>query len=223
MNILIVDDHSIIRKGLKAILLKEFYAAETHEAGDGICAVEMTHDYSFDIILLDINMPFLNGLDALKQMRAEDIHIPILMVSLQPENPYAIQSLQAGASGYITKACTVDELLCAVHKVLSGHKYVSDHVAEELAQLSYNNNHSSHELSTRESEVFEMMTKGKSVSEIAKEKHLSVNTISTYRARILEKLNLHSTAEMMRYAWNCKQALTKNIVVSTQPFACQLR
>ena len=223
MNILIVDDHPIVRKGLKTILLKEFYFAEIFQAGDGICALDIIKERTFDLILLDIAMPFMDGIDVLKQMRAENVRAPILMVSMHPENPYAKRSLLAGASGYISKESIPEEFLIAIHKVLSGHKYVSDHVAEGLAESLYNKNHTSHDLSNREIEVLEMMSQGKTISEVAKEKHLSVNTISTYRARILEKLHLRTTAEIIRYAWDCKKELNKNIGLRAQVLTCRIQ
>lgn len=202
MKILIADDHSIVRKGLIGILLDEFPSAEIIEVCDGADAVEEANKHIWDIILLDISMPVKNGIEALKQIRADNIKAPVLMLSMQPEDQYAIRSLKAGASGFMNKDCATEELIMAVHKVLSGRKYISTAVAEKLAtSLNSADGKTGHELlSDREMQVLELIASGKTISEIAGEICLSVNTISTYRARILEKLELHNNAELTRYA-----------------------
>lgn len=205
MKILIADDHCIVRKGLIGILLAEFPQAEIKEVHDGADAVTEARKNIWYIILLDITMPIKNGLDALKQIRIEGIKTPILMLSMQPEDQYAIRSLKAGASGFMNKDCATDELINAVHKVINGRKYISAAVADKLA-ASLNNPEGriGHELlSNREMQILELIATGKTISIIANEISLSINTISTYRARILEKLELNNNAELTRYALDC--------------------
>lgn len=204
MKILITDDHAIVRKGLKGLLLSEFKNADVEEASNGTEALEKVASGDWDLILLDISMPGKNGIEVLKQLRNEQIKTPVLMLTMQPEDQYAIRSLKAGASGFITKESATEELLTAVHKVLSGHKYVSDALAEKLASPAYKKSSDlpHQQLSDREMQVLQLIASGKTVSEIAAEIKLSVNTISTYRARILEKLGLHNNAELTRYAFD---------------------
>ena len=155
-----------------------------------------------DVILLDISMPGRNGMETLKQLRAMGIKSPILMLSMHSEDQYAVRALRAGASGFINKECANDELLSAIHKVLTGKKYITETVAEKLADsVGKPEQKLLHEsLSDREMQVLQQIASGKTVSEIAEEISLSVNTVSTYRARILEKLSLNNSAELTRYA-----------------------
>lgn len=202
MKILIADDHSIVRKGLIGILLAEFPMAEIKEVSDGADAVQEAGKNDWDIILLDISMPVKNGMEALKQIRIDGIKIPVLMLSMQPEEQYAIRALKAGASGFMNKDCATEEMINAVHKVINGRKYISPEIAEKLA-TSLNNPEGKigHELlSDREMQILELIASGKTISGIANEINLSVNTISTYRTRILEKLVLNNNAELTRYA-----------------------
>ncbi len=202
MKFLISDDHAIVRKGLKTLLEEEFPKAEFFEAVNSNEALEIASGHNLDVILLDISMPGRNGLETLKQMRNQGIKSPILMISMHSEDQYAIRALRAGASGFINKESANDELLSAVHKVLAGKKYISDSVAEKLAEnvgsLTEAPAHES--LSDREMQVLQQIASGKTVSEIASEISLSVNTVSTYRSRILEKLSLANNAELTRYA-----------------------
>ena len=202
MKILIADDHAIVRKGVISLLSKEFKNAEIYEITNGADAVDRARSGKWDLILLDISMPGRSGIEALKQMRADDVKAPILMLSMQPEDQYAIRALKAGASGFVNKECVTDELIAAVHKVLGGRKYISSEVSEKLAtSLTDTNGKTGHELlSDREMQVLERIASGKTISEIAVEISLSVNTISTYRARILEKLELQNNAALTRYA-----------------------
>lgn len=202
MKFLIADDHAIVRKGLVQLLREEFSAAEILEVSNSHEVIEQANKQIWDVILLDISMPGRNGIETLKQIRSNGIKAPILMLSMYPEDQYALRVLKAGASGFLNKESATEELLAAVHKVLSGRKYISATVAEKLAEsMGEGVEKPAHELlSDREMQVLQRIACGKTVSEIADEISLSVNTISTYRTRILEKLSLNNNAELTRYA-----------------------
>jgi two-component system invasion response regulator UvrY len=199
---LIADDHAIVRKGLVQLIREEFYEAEIAEATDSNEVYEKVKEKIWDVILLDISMPGRNGLDILKQLRSDGIKAPILMLSMHPEEQYAIRVLKAGASGFLNKESATAELVSAIQKVLMGRKYISTALAERLADsASDKTDKALHEsLSDREMQVLQMLASGKTVSEVAEEISLSVNTISTYRARLLEKLSLNNNAELTRFA-----------------------
>lgn len=183
------------------MLREEFSNATISEVSNSGEVLEAVHNQIWDIIILDISMPGRNGIETLKQLRANGIKAPILILSMHSEDQYAVRVLKAGASGFLNKESATDELLVAVHKVLSGRKYITPTVAEKLANAVGDHEGKPHELlSDREMQVFQHLACGKTVSEIADEISLSVNTISTYRARILEKLNLNNNAELTRYA-----------------------
>ena len=198
MRILIADDHAIVRKGLIHILLEEFPEAEITEVSKSSEVYPFVKKQIWDIILLDITMPGRNGIEILKQIRGDGIKAPILMISMHPEEQYAVRVLKAGASGFLNKESATDELLIAIHKVLSGKKYITTSVAEQLAD-NIGEKPLFEQLSDREMQVFQLIASGKTVSEVAEEISLSVNTISTYRTRILEKLNLKNNSELTRY------------------------
>lgn len=202
MRVLIADDHAILRKGLIEILSESFPALEYFEASNGLEAIQLSRKENFDLILLDISMPGRNGLDTLKQIRTDGNNAKILILSVQPEDQYAIRVLKAGASGFLNKDSAPEELLNAVRIVMNGKKYISEAIAEKLAQsLSSPLDKPLYEyLSDRELQVLQLIASGKTVSSIATELSLTVNTISTYRARILEKLQLNNNAELTRYA-----------------------
>jgi DNA-binding NarL/FixJ family response regulator len=202
MKFLIADDHAIVRKGLVQILYEEFPTASVTEVANSNEVMDEVRKHIWDVILLDISMPGRNGIETLKQIRTEGIKAPILMLSMHPEEQYAVRVLKAGASGFLNKESATDELLAAVRKVLSGKKYISAAVAEKLAEtVGGEREKSPHELlSDREMQVLQLIASGKTVSEIGDELSLSVNTISTYRTRLLEKLNLNNNAELTRYA-----------------------
>jgi two-component system invasion response regulator UvrY len=203
MKFLIADDHAIVRKGLVQILHEEFPDAEVTEVANSNKVLEEVSRQTWDVILLDISMPGRNGIETLKQIRANGIKAPILMLSMHSEDQYAVRVLKAGASGFLNKESATSELLAAVRKVLSGRKYITPSVAEKLAETTIEKN--AHELlSDREMQVLQHIASGKTVSEIAEEIALSVNTISTYRTRILEKLDLNNNAELTRYALDNK-------------------
>jgi len=201
MKFLIADDHAIVRKGIIQLLREAFPEVTVTETSNSAEALEEVRKQVLDFILLDISMPGRNGIETLKQMRAEGIKTPILMLSMHPEEQYAVRALKAGASGFLNKGSATEELLVAVHKVLAGRKYISPSLAEKLAgSLSEKTEHEYELLSDREMQVLQRIASGKTVSDIAEEISLSVNTISTYRTRILEKLSLHNNAELTRYA-----------------------
>lgn len=202
MNILIADDHAIVRKGLMQLLLEEFPLASISEVTNSNEVLDLVSTKKWDAILMDISMPGRNGIETLKQIRSNGVKTPILILSAHPEDQYAVRVLKAGASGFLNKESATEELRIAVQKILSGKKYISAAVAEKLAELpNQAGEKTAHEfLSDREMQVLQLIASGKTVSEIAEEIVLSVNTISTYRARILEKLMLNNNAELTRYA-----------------------
>jgi two-component system, NarL family, invasion response regulator UvrY len=202
IRILIADDHSVVRQGLKQIIQEEFKKAMVDEAITGSEALEKTRENVFDVIVLDISMPGQNGLEILKQLRAEANKTPVLILSMHSENQYAVRMLKAGASGYLTKDTASEELIEAIKRVLMGRKYITETLAEQLA-TEFDNpvDKPLHQLITdREFQVLCLIATGKTVSEIASELCLSVPTISTYRARILDKMGLKNNAELTHYA-----------------------
>lgn len=209
IKILITDDHTVVREGLKRILKEEFSDSQFGEAASGNEALEKARTVNYDIIVLDISMSGRNGLEILKQMRAENIKTPVLILSMHPEDQYAVRVLKAGASGYLTKDIASEELVTAVRRIISGRKYISLSLAEKLANdLESDSDKPIHELiSDREFQVLNLIASGKTVSEIAAELSLSVPTISTYRSRILEKMNMKTNAELTHYA--IQQGLAK--------------
>lgn len=202
MNILLADDHSIVRRGLKEILLEEFPDANFQEASDGQELIRKMRSDKFDVIISDVSMPGKNGLEALKVIKAESPTIPVLVLSIHPEELYAILVLKAGASGYLTKESAPEELVKAVRMIMMGRKYITPSLAEKMASnLDSDITKLPHELlSDRELDVLKLIAGGKTVSEIAVILSLSVNTISTYRSRVLEKMNLKSNSELTFYA-----------------------
>jgi DNA-binding NarL/FixJ family response regulator len=202
LRILIADDHPLFRRGLKQIIAETPDMVVADEAADGREALSKAATGDYDVVLLDITMPFHSGVDVLSQLRNERPTLPVLMLSMHPEEQYAVRALRAGASGYVTKESAPEELVAAIRKVSGGGKYVSASLAERLAAIVQGDGEAlPHEtLSRRESQVMCLIASGKTVSEVARELALSVKTISTYRARILEKLNLRNNAELMRYA-----------------------
>lgn len=201
IKVLIADDHAIVRKGLRQIVKEQAAYMEVDEAADGQEVLEKIMAGEWDVLVLDISMPKRSGLDILQEVKHVKPNLPVLVLSVHPEEQYAIRVLKAGASGYMNKDCALDELVRGIQKVVGGGKYVSPTLAEKLAfDLSGQNNRLPHEsLSDREFSVLLLIGAGKSVSEIATELSLSVKTVSTYRARVLEKLSFHSNADLIRY------------------------
>ncbi|MES2515485.1 MAG: response regulator transcription factor [Bacteroidota bacterium] len=204
MNILIADDHELVRSGLARLVAEEYPSATIQEVPNGTQAEKMGRTQKWDLIIMDMSMPDKTGLDVLKQLRSESIKTPILILSMHPENQYALRVLKVGGSGYITKDCPRAEFLNALKIILSGKKYISQNIAEKLAsRFDEDLNKEQHELiSDRELQVLKLIASGKTVSEIAQALSLSVATISTYRSRLLEKMNMKNNAELTLYAIN---------------------
>lgn len=202
LRVLVADDHAIVRQGLKSILTEEFSLLVFGEARNSQELLSQITKDSWDIVILDITMPGRSGLDVLKEIKQSYPKIPVLVLSMHPEDQFAVRVLKAGAAGYLTKENVPEEMVKAVRKVLGGGKYVSSSLAEKLAfDLEMDTGRPPHEsLSDREYQVMCMIASGKTVKEIAEELVLSVKTISTYRARILEKLNMRTNAELTHYA-----------------------
>ncbi|MGA2591266.1 MAG: response regulator transcription factor [Bryobacteraceae bacterium] len=202
IKVLIADDHAILRRGLKEILMHEMEGAVCSEAKDAQEALTQVQRGDWDLVILDVSMPGRSGLDVLTDLKAARPKLPVLVLSMHPDDQYGKRALRSGASGYVNKDSEPEELIKAIRKVLAGGRYVSPKLAEKLASdLSEDAERPIHEiLSNREFEVLRMIGAGKTVTQIAGELHLSMPTVSTYRARILEKLNMKTTAELMRYA-----------------------
>ncbi len=202
IKVLIADDHSVVRVGLRQILSGIRDIAVIDEAANAIEVLEKVKKNDYSVVILDIAMPGKSGLDALKEIKIERPKLPVLILSMYPEDQYAIRVLRAGAAGYMTKDSAPDELVTAVRIVAEGRKYVSPTFAEILAlNLDTDREKELHELlSDREYEVLCMIASGKTLSEIAGLLFLSVKTISTYRSRILEKMHLKNNAELTSYA-----------------------
>ena len=200
-RILIADDHAIVREGIKQILVEMSDSIIIDEASNGQEVLRDIWKNEYDLVLLDISMPGRNGLDILKQIKSDKPDLKVLVLSMHPEEQYAVRALKAGASGYLTKERTPHELIDAVQKVSTGKKYVSSSLAETLAcHLENNSEKPLHEmLSDREYEVLCMIASGKTVKEIADELSLSVKTISTYRTRILDKMQMKNNAQLTHY------------------------
>lgn len=202
LRILIADDHPVFRKGLKQIINEVNDMAVTEELSDGLEVLGRVRAGYCDVVLLDISLPGINGIDILKQLRIEKPELPILMLTMHPEEQYAIRALKAGASGYLTKESTPEELVTAIRKVSEGGKYVSSSLAETLAnELGRKEEKPPHEtLSDREYQTMLLIASGKTVTQIAENLSLSIKTVSTYRSRILEKMGMKNNAELTFYA-----------------------
>jgi two-component system, NarL family, invasion response regulator UvrY len=196
MRILIADDHAVVRQGLRQILADDFTSMQVGEAQNARETLAQVEKSAWDLLVLDINMPDRSGLEILEELKQLRPQLPILYLSVNSEDQYAVRCLRAGASGYLAK-----ELVSAVKKVLSGGKYISPGLAEKLAVGLQAPEKPLHEqLSNREFQVLRLIASGKTPTEIAEMLSLSVPTISTYRARILEKMKMKTSAELMRYA-----------------------
>lgn len=202
LKILIADDHAIVRRGLKQILLEEYPSAQVGEVADAESLVTEVVTNDWEIIICDMNMPGRSGLDALSQIKQIAPHIPVLIMSMYPEDQYALRVLKAGASGYLGKETIHEHIIRAIQTVLLGKKFITPAVAEKLADaVREDSEKEPHELlSDREFDVFKLLAAGSSVSEIAHQLSLSTTTVSTYRTRILSKMNIRSNADLTRYA-----------------------
>ena len=202
MNVVIADDHPLIREGLRKILTTEPDMRVVGEANNVVELLKQLERLTVNIVLLDITMPGESGLDALKELHQKYPHVPVLILSIHPEQRFAVRALKAGASGYIMKQSAVEELVQAIRKVVSGGKYVSAALAEQLAtELDTVSDKPLHEtLSDREFQVMRLIASGKKSHEIAEELSVSLSTVNTYRSRILEKMTMQSNVELARYA-----------------------
>ncbi|MBL7722356.1 MAG: response regulator transcription factor [Chitinophagaceae bacterium] len=202
MRILIADDHAIVRRGMKQILLEQYPSADIAEAGDAETLVAKVVEGGWDIVITDMNMPGRSGLDALHQIKQIDPALPVLIMSMYPEDQYALRVIKAGASGYLGKETIHDNLVNAIETVRKGKRFITPSIAEKLADaIDTAKKSESHELlSDREFDVFKLLATGKSVTDIATQLSLSATTVSTYRSRILEKMQMKSNAELARYA-----------------------
>jgi two-component system invasion response regulator UvrY len=198
--VLLVDDHDVVRKGIRAILEDRFAAIAICEASGGdeaLAALSMP----FDAVVLDLSMPGRSGIDLLAEVKHRCPKLPVLIMSLHGEEQFAVRALRAGASGYLTKSAASEQLVAAFERIVRGGRYISESLAERLALAAGGETGAPHDrLSDREFEVMRGIASGESVSEIADRIHLSVKTVSTYRARLLEKMGMSSNAELTRYA-----------------------
>ena len=201
LRVLIADDHAIVRQGLRQILSETPDLSVAGEAENGIQAVQQVRNGKWDVVLMDVSMPDRNGIDALKIIKKEFPRLPVLILSMYPEEQYAIRALKAGAAGYLTKQSAPELLVTAIRQVASGKKYVSPSLAMELANaIGEDSERPAHEkLSDREYQTLCMIASGKTPTEIAEALNLSVKTVSVYRARLLEKMNLRNNAELTHY------------------------
>lgn len=206
LKVLIADDHPLIRKGLAQILSGSVYVESVDEAPDGCAALEAARKKRYDVVVLDISLPGKDGMEVLPELKAASPALPVLMLSIQPEEQYAVRAFRLGASGCLNKTSAPEELVEAIRTVARGGKYLSpkakDLVLESLSGDPKARPHDA--LSERETQVMLMIAKGSSVGEIADRLALSVKTVSTYRARLLEKLKLERTAQIVEYAYRHK-------------------
>jgi two-component system invasion response regulator UvrY len=202
IRVFIADDHAIVREGLKQILAEQRDIAVAGEAETGLDAIKLFRKSRCNVLLLDISLPDRNGIEVLKQIKSEKPELAVLMLSMHREDQYAIRSLKAGAAGYLTKQSAPRELVNAIRQVAAGQRYVSAQLAQALAaQIGDDHDKPVHDtLSDREYQTLTMIASGKTVSEIALELSLSVKTISEYRARLLAKMKLKTSAELTTYA-----------------------
>ncbi len=202
IRVLIADDHAILRRGLCQIIAEAQDMTVAAEAENSAQAMQLLREHAVDVVLLDISMPDRNGIDTLKLIKKERPRVPVLMLSMHPENQYAVRALRSGASGYLTKQSAPAQLVNAIRQVTQGKKYVTPGVAEELANhvVRDSDQPTHHELSNREYQTMCFIASGRTLTEIAEQLSLSVKTVSVYRARVLEKLQLKNNAELTHYA-----------------------
>jgi DNA-binding NarL/FixJ family response regulator len=199
-RVLLVDDHEIVRKGLRAILDDRFAGIDVAEASSGDQALGILVQ-PFDAVILDLSMPGRSGLDLLSEIKHRYPKLPVLIMSLHGEEQFAVRALRAGASGYLTKAAAPEQLIAAFERIVRGGRYISETVAERLAAAAGGDVGALHDrLSQREFEVMRGIASGESVGEIAERMHLSAKTVSTYRARLLDKMGMATNSELTRYA-----------------------
>ncbi len=202
LKILIADDHAVVRRGLAQILSETSDANDFHKAENGNEVLNKIRKYNYDVVVLDISMPGRSGLEIIEQIKIEKPKLPVLILSVHPEEQYAVRVLKSGAAGYLNKASVPEELVSAIRRVAQGGKYISPAMAERLAwHLESEVKQPIHEsLSDREYQVMLMIAEGKTIGKIADELCLSVKTISTYRTRVLGKMKMTNNAQLTRYA-----------------------
>ena len=202
IRIVIADDHTLMREGLKRIFEGNDEITVVGEAIDGFSVISQVRKGGFDVLLLDLSMPGRSGIDLIRQIRTEAPKLPILVLTMYEEEQYAVRSIRAGAQGYLTKESAGDQLVNAIKKVASGRPYISMEVAEQLALgiMTPEKEMPHTQLSDREFEVFNLLASGKSITDIGAQLHLSVKTVSTHKSRILTKMGMHSLAEIVQYA-----------------------
>jgi len=202
IRLLVADDHRIMRQGLRQLLAEQNDFMVAAEAANGFEVLERIREIELDLVVLDLVMPGRHGIDLIKQIKTEKPALPVLVLSMHTEEQYALRALKAGALGYLSKETAADELVAAIRKLVAGESYISARIAQSLAlHLAQPEQRPAHsQLSDREFHVLVMIARGSSLSEIATELHLSAKTVSTYKARVLEKLKLGSTADLVRYA-----------------------
>jgi two-component system, NarL family, invasion response regulator UvrY len=202
IRILIADDHAIVRKGLVQILLERYPDAVIGEASDAESLIKEIMNKEWDVVITDMSMPGRSGLDALNQIKQVSPKLPVLIMSMHPEDQYALRTLKAGAAGYLGKDTIHDDIVKAIETVLSGKKFITSAIAEKLvSSIDSGTKGPLHEsLSDREFDVFKLLASGKSVTEIGDQLSLSATTVSTYRSRIMDKMDMRSNADLTRYA-----------------------
>jgi DNA-binding NarL/FixJ family response regulator len=202
IRVVIADDHQILREGLKQLLLAAGDLEVVGEAADGYEVLQRVRDLEFDVLLLDMSMPGKSGVELIKQVKTEKPKLRILVLSMHEEHQYAVRAIRAGASGYLTKESAAAQLTAALRKVAGGGAFITPEVAERLAldAMPHSDGPLHETLSDREFQVFRLLVNGRTVSEIAEQLHLSAKTVSTHKARLMEKLQVDSNAELVRYA-----------------------
>lgn len=202
LRLLIADDHAIVRKGLRQLLIEIYPSAVIGEAGDAESLMGAVLREEWDVVICDINMPGRSGLDALAQLKQARPGLPVLIMSMYPEDQYAVRVLRSGASGYLAKDSIHDDIGKAVELVLQGKKFITSSVAEKLAEAvdTLNVQHVHELLSDREFDVFKLLASGNTITDIAEQLSLGATTVSTYRSRIMEKMNMRTNADLTRYA-----------------------
>lgn len=201
INVIIADDHEILRKGLVSILSETDDICVSDEASNGEEVLQKLKENHYDVLILDISMPKGNGFDVLNTLRKEDRKLPVLILSMHSEDQYALRMIKSGANGYMTKESAPNELIGAIRTLAKGGKYISEDLLDSMAfALDQNNQESPHErLSNREYQVMQLIANGNTTNEISENLSLSPKTVSTYKSRILEKMNMNNTAELIRY------------------------
>lgn len=202
LDILLIDDHAVVRKGLKAIIEEEFASVYVREAESGHDGLRKLHDHLSDAVVLDISLPDMNGLEVLKRIHLEWPDLPVLILSIYGEDQYGVRMMRSGASGYLAKSSAPDYLVSALRRITIGQRYITPELADQLAMSieTAPGEADIDRLSDREYQVFRLLVRGKTVTEIAAELHLSVKTVSTHRHHILIKMKMNSNAELVSYA-----------------------